>query len=118
MKDAENKFIKFLEEEGVLEEYKANFVNNKGNDGFVDFKARIKFIDTRDFILLAFPWGHASEEEKWRAIHYKWQDFINHDDAKMKNVLTAIALCGIFLILAYVIPSLVKWFFIKLMGEK
>jgi len=88
MKDVENKFIKFLEEEGVLEEFKANFTDSRGVDGFVDFKDWIKFTEPLDFNLFAFPWGYAStgpkwrEEEKWSAIHYKWQDFIKQDGAK------------------------------------
>jgi len=36
----------------------------------------------------------------------------------MKDALTSIALCGIFLLWAYVIFSLLKWLFIKLMGER
>jgi len=88
MKDAENKFIDFLKEEGVLEELETNFVNSWGNNGFIDFKAWIKSANPRDFILFAFFRGHANEEikrreeEKWRAIHYKWQVFIKKDGAE------------------------------------
>jgi len=88
MKDAENKFIKFLEEKGVLEEYKAKFANNWGSDGFADFKDWIKLTDPYVFILSAFSWsyvnekGYVSEKEKWSAINKEWQVFIKKDGAE------------------------------------
>jgi len=80
MKDAANKFIKFLEEKGVLEEYKARFANGGGSD---DLKDWLKSSNPSDFILSAFFWGHANEEaEKWGVINYRWKDFIKQDGAK------------------------------------
>jgi len=83
MKDVENKFISFLEERGVLEEFKANLANSCGSDVLVDFKDWIKSTNPRNFIPLAFPCNYVNEEaEKWGAIHHKWQVFIKQDGAK------------------------------------
>jgi len=94
MKDAANKFIKFLKDKNLFEAFKTNFVNIRGGDGFASFEAWIKSTEPRNFILYAFSWDCASdeensseeenarEEEKWRAIHYKWQDFIKQDGAE------------------------------------
>jgi len=79
MKDAENKFIKFLEEEGVLEEYKANL---KKTRGFDDPKVWLKSVNPGHYISLAFYWGHAGEWGKWSSINCKWQDFIEKDGVK------------------------------------
>jgi len=79
MKDVENKFIKFLEDRGVLGEYKAKL---KYTRGFDDLKAWLKSVNSRDFFFFAFPWGCVSGEEKWIAIHYKWLNFIEKDGAE------------------------------------
>jgi len=82
MKDAENEFIKFLEEKKVLEEYKANFANSWGSDRFVDLKDWIKSTNPCNFIPLDFPCTYVSDLGKWGAIHHKWQAFIKQDCAE------------------------------------
>jgi len=79
MKDAEDKFISFLEEKGVLEEFKTNLKNTKGFD---DLKAWLKMINLRDFFFFAFPWGYKSEWKKWSALNEEWKDFIKQDCAE------------------------------------
>jgi len=79
MKDAENKFIKFLKEKGVLQEFKANLANNMGNNGFIDSKAWIKSTDPYDFLLSAFLWGYSNEKERWIAIQREWRVFVGQD---------------------------------------
>jgi len=79
MKDAENKFIKFLEEKKVLEEFKASLKNTRGFD---DPKVWLKSVNPSHCISLAFYWGHAGEWGKWSAINNEWQDFIKQDGAK------------------------------------
>jgi len=82
LKDVENKFISFLEERGVLEEFKANLANSCGSDVLVDFKAWIKSTNPSNFIPSAFPCNYVNEWGKWGAINYKWQAFIKQDCAE------------------------------------
>jgi len=79
MKDAENKFIKFLEEKGALEEYKANL---EAAEGFDNPKEWLESVNPSDYTNSAFSWGHASEWKKWCALNEEWQDFIKQEGAE------------------------------------
>jgi len=82
MKDAENKFIKFLEERGALKEFEVNFRNYRKNLSHHDLRACLKLVDASSYANGAFPWEYVSEGEKWSAIDDEWQVFIKKDGAE------------------------------------
>jgi len=79
MENIEDKFIKFLEEKGALEEYKANL---EAAEGFDNSKEWLESVNPSDYIDSAFSWGHVSEGERWIALHHEWLNFIKKDGAE------------------------------------
>jgi len=69
MKD---KFMKFLEEQGVKEDYIRQLCFNYGYDEFFD-----ETTNPSHYVDGAFGWGN---HNKWYNIHMAWQNELNKDD--------------------------------------
>jgi len=78
MKDAENKFISFLEERGVLEEYKASFKKFRTRFGLdKPLEVWLKSVGPRYYVEYAFSWIYIGNEKKWRDLSIEWEDIVS-----------------------------------------
>ena len=78
MKDAESKFISFLKEKKVFEEFIARF-NSQGGGEFDAWLEAAKFEDYADS---AFFWGPDGGHGKWQKIALGWREYVELDGAK------------------------------------
>jgi len=81
MKDAENKFIDFLKEKGVFEEFNSRLCSKSS---FEDFTATTL---PQGYITLAFVWCpdgdySSGDYKRWQEIALSWYEYIKLDGVK------------------------------------
>mgnify|MGYP000302157381 CR=1 FL=1 len=76
MKDAANKFIKFLKDRNLFEAFKTNF-DLRGEEFLEEFLGRSR---PMDYVSYAFDWGSGDEKFKeflkWEKLHIEWREYI------------------------------------------